>query len=232
MEVKKLVIGIIVVCIGDMYMDMLNVIKQNKIVAVIRNADAKNIVPILIALHKGGINVVEITAETPKVASVIEKAVKQIGKKVTIGAGTVIDPETANLVIKAGAQFIVSPTLNIETVKLANRYGVLNIPGVLTPTEMITAYEHGARAVKIFPADSLGSEYIGNVLGPLPFVQAMVTGGITLENMNTYLAKGSIAVGIGSNLVNTSTLHTSEDYEKLTARAKQYVASLHRIKQT
>lgn len=207
-------------------MKILDVIKENKIVAVIRNADEENIIPILTALHNGGVKVVEITAETSNVAMIIEKAVRIIGKKVSIGAGTVLDPESAKMVINAGAQFIVSPILNIETIKLANRYRILNIPGVLTPTEIVTAYEHGASVVKIFPSDALGPDYIGNVLGPLPYVQAMVTGGITLENMNTYLAKGSIAVGIGSDLVNTRRLKTTEDYEQLTARTKQYVSAL------
>src|SRR5690554_1339326 len=98
-----------------------------------------------------------------------------MGKDVSIGAGTVLDPETAKMVIDAGAQFIVSPTLNIDTIKLTNRYGILNIPGVLTPSEILTAYEHGASMVKIFPAGSFGPNYIGNILGPLPHVQAMVT---------------------------------------------------------
>lgn len=209
-------------------MSTLNVIKENKIVAVIRNAGEDNIIPIFIALYKGGVKVVEITAETPQVAMIIEKAAKEMGDKITIGAGTVLDSETAKMVINAGAEFIVSPTLNIETIKLANRYGILNIPGVLTPTEILTAYEHGASVVKIFPAGSLGPDYIGNILGPLPFVQAMVTGGITLDNMNDYIEKGSIAVGIGSNLVNARMLKTAKDYEQLTIRAEQYVLALNK----
>ncbi|MFD1849586.1 bifunctional 4-hydroxy-2-oxoglutarate aldolase/2-dehydro-3-deoxy-phosphogluconate aldolase [Oceanobacillus bengalensis] len=207
-------------------MSLIEAIQQNKIVAVIRKADKENIVPILEALEKGGVTSVEITAETPNVAGVIETAVKHIGHKVNIGAGTVLDPETARTVIMAGATFIVSPTLNVETLKLTNRYGVLNIPGVLTPTEIVTAYEHGAQMVKVFPADAFGPNYIKNIIGPLPHVQAMVTGGITLDNMNAYLTKGAKAVGIGSNLVNAKALQTNADYERLTETAKQYVAKL------
>lgn len=207
-------------------MTTIETIKENKIVAVIRKANEQNIVPILEALSHGGINAVEITAETPNVTGVIEKAVANLGSKVAIGAGTVLDPETARAVIMAGATFIVSPTLNTDTLKLTNRYGILNIPGVLSPTEIVTAYEHGAGMVKIFPADAFGPNYVKNILGPLPHVQAMVTGGITLDNMNEYLAKGCVAVGIGSNLVNAKQLQTPEDYQQLTERARQYVVKL------
>jgi len=207
-------------------MALVDEIKKNKIVAVIRQADEQNIVPILEALATGGVTSVEITAETPNVARVIEKAVKNIGDKVNIGAGTVLDAETARTVIMAGATFIVSPTLNVDTLKLSNRYNVLNIPGVLTPTEILTAYEHGAQMVKIFPADVFGPNYIKNILGPLPYVQAMVTGGITQNNMNDYLSKGCVAVGIGSNLVNAKALNIEEDYQKLTKTARQFVAKL------
>ncbi|MCR1834563.1 bifunctional 4-hydroxy-2-oxoglutarate aldolase/2-dehydro-3-deoxy-phosphogluconate aldolase [Oceanobacillus caeni] len=207
-------------------MSIIDEIKKNKIVAVIRKSNKENIVPILKALSNGGVKSVEITAETPNVGGIIETAVNQIGEEVNIGAGTVLDPETAKTVIMAGAKFIVSPTLNTEMLKLTNSYGILNIPGVMTPSEILTAYENGAQMVKVFPAEILGPNYIKNILGPLPHVQAMVTGGITIENMNEYLAKGSVAVGIGSNLVNASKLKTKEDYNDLTKRANQYTRKL------
>lgn len=207
-------------------MTPMEMIKKHKIVAVIRQADEHTIVPILEALSKGGVKVVEITAETPNVGKIIETAVKHVGEEVCIGAGTVLDPETAKIVLMAGAEFIVSPTLNTDTLTLTNRYGVLNIPGVFSPTEILTAYEHGTKMVKIFPANVFGPSYIKNILGPLPHVQAMVTGGITLENMNDYLDKGSVAVGIGSNLVNASILGTEKDYQQLTINAENYVTKL------
>ena len=197
-------------------------IKQEKVVAVIRKANQTNIVPILEALAEGGIHHVEITAETRQVVSLIEKAVSEVDTSIKVGAGTVLDPETARSVLMAGAAFIVSPTLNIETMRLCQRYGVEHIPGVLTPTEILTAYENGARMVKIFPADSVGPNYIKNIRGPLPHVTAMVTGGITIDNMKDYLQAGSAAVGIGSNLVNATTITTEEDYRLLTERAKAY----------
>lgn len=210
-------------------MNLIEQIQQSKIVAVIRNADENNIVPILNALHEGGVQSVEITAETPNVLQVIDTAVKHVGDKINIGAGTVLDPETARSVIMAGAKFIVSPTLNIETLKLTNSYGILNIPGVLTPTEIVTAYESGAQMVKIFPANAFGPNYVKNILGPLPHVKAMVTGGITLENINEYLSKGSIAVGIGSNLVNAKQLKKAEDYEHLIQTARKYVEKINEL---
>ncbi|MEI3600067.1 MULTISPECIES: bifunctional 4-hydroxy-2-oxoglutarate aldolase/2-dehydro-3-deoxy-phosphogluconate aldolase [unclassified Oceanobacillus] len=210
-------------------MNLIEQIQQSKIVAVIRNADENNIVPILNALHEGGVQSVEITAETPNVLQVIDTAVKHVGDKINIGAGTVLDPETARSVIMAGAKFIVSPTLNIETLKLTNRYGILNIPGVLTPTEIVTAYESGAQMVKVFPANAFGPNYVKNILGPLPHVKAMVTGGITLENINEYLSKGSIAVGIGSNLVNAKQLKKAEDYEHLIQTARKYVEKINEL---
>lgn len=210
-------------------MNLIEQIQQSKIVAVIRNADENNIVPILNALHEGGVQSVEITAETANVLQVIDTAVKHVEDKINIGAGTVLDPEIARSVIMAGAKFIVSPTLNIETLKLTNRYGILNIPGVLTPTEIVTAYESGAQMVKIFPANAFGPNYVKNILGPLPHVKAMVTGGITLENINEYLSKGSIAVGIGSNLVNAKQLKKAEDYEHLIQTARKYVEKINEL---
>ncbi|CDQ38100.1 MULTISPECIES: bifunctional 4-hydroxy-2-oxoglutarate aldolase/2-dehydro-3-deoxy-phosphogluconate aldolase [Virgibacillus] len=203
-------------------MESIHVIKESKVVAVIRKANEENIVSILKALSAGGVKAVEITAETPRAAQVIAKAHESMGDEVCIGAGTVLDPETARTVLLAGAAFIVSPALNVETLKLANRYGVLAIPGVLSPTEILTAYEHGAKMVKIFPATTVGPSYVKNILGPLPHVEAMVTGGITLDNMNDYLEKGCKAVGIGSNLVNAPQLKTVEDYQRLTETAKKY----------
>jgi len=211
-------------------MSLIETIQERKIVAVIRNANEDNIGSILKALSNGGVNVVEITAETPNVQRVIETAVKNNSEEVLIGAGTVLDPETARAVILAGAKFIVSPILNVETLKLTNRYGILNIPGVLTPTEIHTAYENGAEMVKVFPANTFGPNYMKNILGPLPHVKAMVTGGITLDNMNDYLSNGSVAVGIGSNLVNTKELKTEKDYLRLTEKAEQFVETVKRLK--
>ncbi|MFS0674068.1 bifunctional 4-hydroxy-2-oxoglutarate aldolase/2-dehydro-3-deoxy-phosphogluconate aldolase [Ornithinibacillus sp. 179-J 7C1 HS] len=204
-------------------MNTLNRLKKNPIVAVIRKADEKNIIPIIRALSLGGVKSVEITAETPRVTNLIEMAAAEFEEDVLVGVGTVLDPETARASIIAGAQFIVSPTVNVDTIRLTSRYGVLNIAGALTPTEILTAFESGANIVKVFPANVFGPDYIKNIHGPLPHIPLMVTGGITLENMNDYFTKGGVAVGIGSNLVNVSKLITDEDYQQLTSTARQYV---------
>ncbi|WP_138418667.1 bifunctional 4-hydroxy-2-oxoglutarate aldolase/2-dehydro-3-deoxy-phosphogluconate aldolase [Aquibacillus sediminis] len=207
-------------------MSLVQKISEHKIVAIIRKADENNIIDILKAVYEGGIKAVEITAETPKVTTLIEKAVNEFEGKIAIGAGTVLDPETARAVIMAGAEFIVSPTLNPETIKLTNRYGVLNISGALTPTEILTAYESGADMVKVFPANTFGPKYIKNIHGPLPHVPVMATGGVTLENMNEFIKHGCKAVGIGSDLVNVSKLQTWEDYQDLTKKAEGFVKQL------
>ena len=213
-------------------MSVIKEIEKNKIVAVIRKANQENIIPILESLYEGGVKTVEITAETPQVNKVIEVAVQKFDKKIVIGAGTVLDPETARAAIIAGAKFIVSPTLNPETIKLTNRYGILNISGSLTPTEILTAFESGAGMVKVFPADLLGPDYVKHIHGPLPQIPIMVTGGITIDNMEEYIQKGSKALGIGSNLVNVSKLQTEEDYNKLVVEARRFTEKVKSFKNT
>ncbi|WP_164667826.1 bifunctional 4-hydroxy-2-oxoglutarate aldolase/2-dehydro-3-deoxy-phosphogluconate aldolase [Virgibacillus doumboii] len=211
-------------------MNVFEKINENPIVAVIRKADENNIIPIVEALEKGGVKAIEITAETPKVTALIERTAEEFADRVLIGAGTVLDPETARSVIMAGAKFIVSPTLNPDTIRMANRYGILTISGALTPTEILTAYENGAGMVKVFPANAFGPDYIKNIHGPLPHIPLMVTGGITLENMNEYFTKGGVAVGIGSNLVNVKALNTPDDYRLLTDKARQFADKVNEIK--
>lgn len=197
-------------------------IKRNGIVAVIREANSENIIPIANALYKGGIKTLEITAETPKVATLIEKVIDEFGDELIVGAGTVLDPETARVLIMAGSKFVVSPTVNPQTIKMTKRYGVVSIPGALTPTEIITAYEHGADMIKVFPANAFGPNYLKSIHGPFPHIPLMVTGGINLTNMNEYMKKGGIVVGIGSNLVNPNSLNNEEDYQELTKQAVKY----------
>lgn len=203
-------------------MSILNQLKESGIFAVVRNSTVDNIVPICESLVEGGINCIEITAETPNIAAIIEKAVNEVGDKILIGAGTVLDPETARSVISAGAQFIVSPTLNLETIKVTKRYGVVSIPGAFTPTEILTAYEHGADMIKVFPANVVGPSYVKNIHGPMPGIPIVLTGGINLDNLEEYVTSGAVGVGLGSNLVNPSKLNSEEDYKALTEQARRY----------
>ena len=201
-------------------------IQENPIIAVIRGSNKENIVPIVTALLKGGIRSIELTAETKGISSIIEKVSNEFGDEVLVGAGTVLDPETAKAVISSGAEFVVSPTVNTETIKVTKRYGKLSVPGALSPTEILTAYEHGADLVKVFPASMFGPSYIKNIHGPLPQIPLMVTGGISVDNMKDFLDSGSVAVGVGSSLVDPASLHSSEDYQQLTKKAKLFTSQL------
>jgi 2-dehydro-3-deoxyphosphogluconate aldolase / (4S)-4-hydroxy-2-oxoglutarate aldolase len=211
-------------------MNVVDFIKEHPIVAVIREATPQNIVPIANALFEGGVKVLEITAETPKVMTMIEMVTDELGDKVLVGAGTVLDPETARAAIMAGSKFIVSPSLNLDTIKMTKRYGVVSIPGALTPTEILTAYEHGADMIKVFPVNTFGPGYIKNIHGPFPSIPLMVTGGINTENVNDYICSGALAVGVGSNLVNPKNLHHEEDYQSLTEKALRYTNTLKKIR--
>ena len=200
-------------------------VQEAKIIPVIRKANQNNILPIAQALYEGGIKAIEITAETPEVETLIRK-VRDSFDGLLIGAGTVLDGETARAVIMAGAHFIVSPTVNLNTVKVAKRYGIPCIIGALTPTEMVTAYESGADMVKVFPADTMGAHYIKNILGPLPQIVIMATGGIDKENMLDYFQAGAKVVGIGSQLVQCDHLTSEDDFNSLKELASQYVEKL------
>jgi 2-dehydro-3-deoxyphosphogluconate aldolase / (4S)-4-hydroxy-2-oxoglutarate aldolase len=203
-------------------MSRLEELKKSKIVAVIRGARPDQILPIVYALKSGGISAIEITVETPKVCALIEKVKEEFGNEVIVGAGTVLDAETARSVILSGAEFIFSPTVNAETIKMAKRYGVLSIPGAFTPTEILTAYENGGDIIKVFPADVLGVSYFKSLKGPLPHIPLMPTGGINAENIHDYFRAGAVAAGVGGSLVNPEKLKSEKDYSDLTEKAKQY----------
>lgn len=203
-------------------MNQLERLKKSKLVAVIRGAQPEQVIPIAQALKEGGIISLEITADTPKVCSVIEEVKETFGNDIIVGAGTVLDPETARAAIMAGAEFIFSPTVNVETIKMAKRYGVISIPGALTPTEILTAYEHGADLIKVFPAGAMGAGYFKDLKGPLPHIPLMPTGGISLDNITEYFKAGAAAAGLGSALVNPANLHTEESYKELTKKAQAF----------
>ncbi|MBB5323234.1 2-dehydro-3-deoxyphosphogluconate aldolase/(4S)-4-hydroxy-2-oxoglutarate aldolase [Anoxybacillus tepidamans] len=211
-------------------MNLLEQIKQNGIVAIIRGAKPENILPIAKALRDGGIKTLEITVETPKVLTLIEQVASEMGDEVIVGAGTVLDSETARAAIMAGAKFIFSPTVNVETIKLTKRYGVISIPGALTPTEILTAYEHGADVIKVFPASAFGPRYLKDIHGPLPHIPLMPTGGVDLGNLAEYIRAGAVAVGIGSNLVNTKKPMDEAYFQNLRKTAEEYVQGVKRAR--
>ncbi|WP_141604500.1 bifunctional 4-hydroxy-2-oxoglutarate aldolase/2-dehydro-3-deoxy-phosphogluconate aldolase [Terrilactibacillus laevilacticus] len=198
-------------------------LKNKKIVAIIRGATPENIIPIASALREGGISLIEITMETPRALQALEMLSSHHDPTIIAGAGTVLDVETAKASILSGAQFIFSPTVHAETIQLTKSYGVMSIPGAYTPTEILTAYENGADAIKVFPASTLGAGFFKQVAGPLPQIPLMATGGIDEGNLADYLAAGAIAVGIGSSLVNTKQEITESYLTELTKKAKRYM---------
>lgn len=211
-------------------MDALQSIKKNKLVAVIRKVKPSDIVSIGESLLKGGIRVFEITADSPDYYHSIELVKNEFGNDVTVGAGTVLDSITAKSAINAGAEFIFAPTTNLETIKLTKRYGVVSIPGAMTPTEILTAYEHGADVVKVFPANVLGPKYLSDIRGPLQHIRLMPTGGVNLNNVLDYFSNGAVAAGLGNSLVNANVVIDQEELTSIEERAKQFVSKISGVK--
>ncbi|USK32025.1 bifunctional 4-hydroxy-2-oxoglutarate aldolase/2-dehydro-3-deoxy-phosphogluconate aldolase [Bacillus sp. F19] len=198
-------------------------IRNRGVIAVIRGATPESIISIGNALKGGGVTALEITMETPRAASVIEAAAAYFGDEVLVGAGTVLDPETARMAILSGAKFIFSPTVRKETITMAKRYGVISVPGAFTPTEILTAYEYGADLIKVFPADAFGPSYLKNIAGPLPHIPLMPTGGVDLNNTADYMKAGAVAVGVGSTLVNTKKPLTEEALLNIKEKAADFI---------
>lgn len=194
------------------------------LVAVVRAADAEEAIKISDACLKGGCSAIELTFTVPHADKVIEAlAEKYPNGEMLLGAGTVLDSETARLAILAGANFIVSPSFNLETAKLCNRYRVPYMPGCATITEVITAMEAGADVIKIFPADLYGPAIIKDISGPLPQAQLMPTGGVTADNADEWIKAGAVAVGAGSSLTKGA---KTGDYELITETARKFIAKI------
>ena len=197
-------------------------IEEGGVVAVVRLREAGSLLKVADALREGGIAAIEFTMTTPGALKVLEEASAAFKGDVIFGAGTVLDPETARAAILAGAQFVVAPNLNPKVIELCNRYSVASMPGCLTPTEIVQAWECGADVVKVFPANQFGPEYISAVLAPLPHIKLAPVGGVDLSNVTEYIKAGAACVGVGSSLVN-SKLIASGDWVALTARAKGFI---------
>src|SRR5699024_5006220 len=208
-------------------MDTLNTIKETKIIAIIRNAKPDDILPIVKSLYKSGIRAIEITMNSPKALESIELVATEMKDKVVVGAGTVLDAESARLAILSGATFILSPTLNKETIQMTKKYGAVSIPGALSPTEILDAYEYGGDIIKVFPTTSMGPEYIKDLQGPLPQIPLLPTGGIDLNNIEQFMKAGAVGVGLGSSLVNTKLEANEEYYKNLEETAKQFSDIVH-----
>ncbi len=201
--------------------DIIQKIKNEKVISVVRSENEEEIEKIVSAVVAGGVHLIEITMTVPNAIRIIENlAQKYKNTDVVIGAGTVLDAETARFVISAGAEFIVSPIFNKDLMKLCNRYRVLMIPGIATPTEANNAMEHGADIVKLFPRNAYGPEIIKVFRGPFPYIQIIPTGNISLEDSDKWIKNGAIAIGVGGEIINPA---KNGDYEKTTEMARDFI---------
>ena len=200
---------------------VLQQIIQHKIVAIIRGASPPDVLKITRALYDGGIRLVEVTYNSLGALGLVKELSDVMGDKMLIGIGTILNAESAKKAINEGAKFIISPNCNIETIRVTKQMGVISIPGAYTATEIVTASSNGGDIIKIFPAP--GVEYIKNIRGPLDYIPLMPTGGVTLNNISDYFKAGAVAVGIGSDLVNTKQKVNEEYLKQLTEKAKAFV---------
>ena len=197
-------------------------IKELALVPIVRTSDAESAVRSVEALYEGGISCVEITMTVQGAVRALEEVAKRFGDKILLGAGTVLDPETARACILSGAEFLVTPALNTRTIELARRYSKAIFPGALTPTEIVTAWQAGADAIKVFPCSALGgAKYIRALKGPLPQIEFVPTGGVNLDTVVEFLQAGCCAVGVGSELVDNKSV-AAGNYSVLTERARQF----------
>jgi 2-dehydro-3-deoxyphosphogluconate aldolase/(4S)-4-hydroxy-2-oxoglutarate aldolase len=204
--------------------DILKRITDVGVVAVVRADSIEQATEISKACIKGGVNAIEVTFTVPGALHVIEALAHSFKKsELIIGAGTVLDSETARLAILSGAQYIVSPAFDENTAKLCNRYQVPYMPGCLTITEMIKAMEYGSDIIKLFPGSAFGPSYVKAIFGPLPQVNIMPTGGVSLDNVSEWIKNGVVAVGVGGELTNPS---KKGDYDGVTKLAKAFVEAV------
>ena len=202
--------------------EVLNQIKANGICAIVRGTSADQMRKIAESLLKGGVKTIEVTFNTPGAAGMIEQLTKEYGNEMVIGAGTVLDSETARVAILSGATFILSPTLNLKVIETCQRYSVVMVPGVATPTEALTAWENGARIVKIFPAGVYGAKYIKQLKGPLPQIDVMVVGAVGSNNLGEFFNAGACSAGIGGELVNAGLVKEGK-FDEISKRAETFM---------
>ena len=198
---------------------------EGAVVPVVRASSEEAALKAVEAIASGGIRAAEITMTVPGAVRVLEKLAGRFGGNLLVGAGTVLDPETARACILAGAEFIVSPSLKLATMEMAKRYSKPVFPGALTPTEVLTAWEAGADAVKIFPCGNVGgARYIKALKGPFPQIEMIPTGGVNLETIGDFLKAGACAVGVGGELVDAKLIAQGR-FDAITERAREFVAA-------
>lgn len=181
--------------------EVLTRIRGDGMVAVVRAETTENAMGVVESCIAGGISAIELTFTVPFAHRVIEDLARRYGGEILLGAGTVLDSETARIALLSGAQFVVSPHFNPEVTRLCNRYRVASMAGILTITEAVTAMEAGVDVLKLFPGDLFGPAFIKDIRGPLPYAQIMPTGGVSVDNVADWIKAGAVAVGAGSSLL-------------------------------
>ncbi len=200
------------------------------IVPVVRTTSAESAILAIEAIHAGGIRAAEITMTVPGAVKALEAVAAKFGDKLVLGAGTVLDPETARICMLAGADFFVTPSLKVSTIEMAKRYSKIICPGALTPTEILTAWEAGADIVKVFPCGNMGGpKYIKALKGPFPQIEMIPTGGVNLETAGEFLKAGACAVAVGGELVDAKLIKEGR-YDLIEERARQYLAVIQKAR--
>jgi len=205
--------------------EVVRAIEANGVVAVIRLQDPERLRAVVDALAEGGVRALEVTMTVPRAIEMIAQLAPSLPEGFLLGAGTVLDPETARLAILAGARFVVGPVFRPEVIALCHRYDVAMMPGCFTPTEILAAWEAGADVVKVFPATALGPGFLKDVRGPLPQVKLMPTGGVTLDNAGEWLKAGAVAVGVGTALLDSKAIMAG-NYGVITTNARRIVENI------
>jgi 2-dehydro-3-deoxyphosphogluconate aldolase / (4S)-4-hydroxy-2-oxoglutarate aldolase len=201
---------------------ILEQLKKAAIVPVVRTTDADSAIRAVEAIAEGGIECAEITMTVHGAVKALEQVADRFGDKILLGAGTVLDPETARICMVAGANFFVTPALNVQTIEMCKRYSKPIFPGALTPTEILAAWQAGADGIKVFPCSAVGgAKYIKALRGPFPNIEFVPTGGVNLETISDFLQAGCCAVGVGSELIDPKIVKESR-WDLLTEKASQY----------
>ena len=204
----------------------LELLREVGLVPIIRASTSEDAFLAVEAIVAGGVPIAEVTMVVPNALRVLERAAERFGDKVLLGAGTVLDPETCRAAMLAGAEFIVTPSLDVRVIELARRYSKACIPGALTPTEILTAWQAGADLVKVFPCGPVGGpRYIKAIKGPFPQIDLVPTGGVDLESIPKYIRAGASAVAVGGELVTSKALRAG-DSATITANARQYLEAV------
>ena len=200
-------------------------IMDTGVIAIVRVATTQEAIDVCGAVAKGGVKAIEVTMTVPGAIDAIREFKKTATEDILLGAGTVLDPETARAVILAGAEFIVSPNLNLDVIKMAHRYGKVVIPGTFTATEILAAWDAGADIVKVFPAGVVGPQYLKDIKGPLPQIRITPTGGVTLDNASEFIRAGAACISVATALVDKKAL-AEKKFDVISEKARQFIEAV------